>query len=177
MGSGDASDTKTTKSFMWAVLFLVVIPLIIYNLYTGLTIGKIGLPGGFSIEFNSGNPPPNTNVSSGKVEPPPSDTPKPAPPVTGTIFIRYTGDQLGCMLTLRIKIGKKSFVPTSNPYLISDIGLGEADYEIKGQISCPYVGICNASGSGSINVEDGATYDLVWVNTGIGVCSTELVQP
>ena len=37
--------------FMWTVLFVVVVPLIIYALYSGLTIGRIALPGGFEIEF------------------------------------------------------------------------------------------------------------------------------
>jgi hypothetical protein len=33
------------------VLFAVVIPLILYNLYTGLVIGKIEVPGVFTVEF------------------------------------------------------------------------------------------------------------------------------
>ena len=41
----------TTSKFAWTVLFVVIIPLIGYALYSGLTVGKIQLPGGFVIEF------------------------------------------------------------------------------------------------------------------------------
>lgn len=37
----------TSKLFF----ILVVGPIVVYNIYAGLTIGRIGLPGGFSIEF------------------------------------------------------------------------------------------------------------------------------
>lgn len=42
---------SSSSRLSWTILFLVIIPLIGYALYSGLTIGKIQLPGGFVIEF------------------------------------------------------------------------------------------------------------------------------
>ncbi|HEY9246508.1 MAG TPA: hypothetical protein VIO11_06650, partial [Candidatus Methanoperedens sp.] len=39
------------KMFLWIVVALIIIFLIGYNLYSGLTVEKIGIPGIFMIEF------------------------------------------------------------------------------------------------------------------------------
>jgi hypothetical protein len=76
----------TLKKFIWAVFFILVIPLVLYNLYTGLTVGKIGLPGGFTIEFRDPNPNLNSkstpSLGSISPSPTPSKSPQPDPPQT-----------------------------------------------------------------------------------------------
>jgi len=48
---GRSSQHTTTKNLVWVAFFVLVVPLVAYNLYIGLTVGKIGLPGGISLEF------------------------------------------------------------------------------------------------------------------------------
>jgi hypothetical protein len=92
----------------------------------------------------------------------------------GDINIRYTGDYGACSLLLKISIGDKRFTPTSNLYQVRGVQLGDQDYMVEGRISCPTAGTCAASGSGSINVQDGATYDVSWANTAYARCSVGL---
>lgn len=56
MGSTSSSKDQPGKGLLWIVLFAVVIPLILYNLYTGLVIGKIEVPGVFTVEFREKAP-------------------------------------------------------------------------------------------------------------------------
>lgn len=46
-----SSHSQTAKNLLWVVVALLLILLILYNLYLGLTVGKIGLPGGLTVEF------------------------------------------------------------------------------------------------------------------------------
>ena len=46
-------SSSPSSKFLWTVLFIVIIPLIGYALYSGLMVGKIELPGGFKIEFEA----------------------------------------------------------------------------------------------------------------------------
>jgi len=91
-----------------------------------------------------------------------------------TIQLRYPGDYGRCSLSLRISIGDKSFTPTSNLFTVRNVPTGDQNYQINGQIACPFVGMCVAHGSGSINVADGGTYDVGWLNTAIGQCDVGL---
>ena len=94
---------------------------------------------------------------------------------TGKIYLRYIGDPYGCVLNLKIRIGDKSIVPTANLFPAEDVELGQADYEIQGEIRCLAAGLCAAAGSGAIDVRDGATYDVVWQNTAYARCDVRLV--
>ena len=88
----------------------------------------------------------------------------------GTITVAYTGDLFACSLDLTMKIGNKAFHPTSNQYGVGGIPLGKQSYTVTGQIGCPLSGMCVASGSGSIEVRDGATYSVQWANVAYGGC-------
>jgi hypothetical protein len=112
---------------------------------------------------------PPVNVSLRSVEPPPAQR------ETGAITLRYTGDVAYCSLLLNVKIGNKSFVPRGSLFPVTNLVLGNQNYTIQGTISCPLAGTCGASGTGQINVQDGGTFDVAWVNTGIGQCAVRLV--
>jgi len=96
-------------------------------------------------------------------------------PETGSIILRYVGDYAACSLVLNVKIANKAFRPTSNVFPVDDIALGNQRYTIQGTIGC-LIGVCNASGSGQIDIEDGATYDVGWVNTAYGQCTVVLAR-
>jgi hypothetical protein len=92
----------------------------------------------------------------------------------GTIQVRYTGDYYACSLDLRITIGSKSFTPRSNLSTFRGVELGMQEYRVRGRIGCPGVGMCMVSGGGSVDVSDGAVFDVVWANTGYAACTVEL---
>jgi hypothetical protein len=93
---------------------------------------------------------------------------------SGNIMIGYAGDWFACRLDLGIKIGTKTFRPTANPYSVRGIPLGDQNYTITGQIGCPNLGACVATGAGSINVQDGGLYSLSWANVALGGCRVAL---
>jgi len=45
------SDENKYKGLLWAVSTLLLIVLVAFNLYSGLTVRKIGIPGFFVLEF------------------------------------------------------------------------------------------------------------------------------
>ncbi len=89
---------------------------------------------------------------------------------TASIQIIYTGDNYGCNLPISINIGGKIFNPTSNPFNISGIPLGEQTYAIRGQINCQTIGSCNAAGQGYINITENATVYIGWKSVNYGQC-------
>ncbi|NET01868.1 MAG: hypothetical protein F6K61_15100 [Sphaerospermopsis sp. SIO1G1] len=42
---------KNSSNFVWVVFFLLIVPLAIHAVYSGLVVGKMELPGGFRIVF------------------------------------------------------------------------------------------------------------------------------
>ena len=82
------------------------------------------------------------------------------------ITVQYTGDYMACRLGVTIRIGDKSFRPTGNQYPVLGVPLGDQDYSINGQIACT-TGVCQVSGSGSVEVRDGGVYNIGWVNVAI----------
>lgn len=94
---------------------------------------------------------------------------------TADITIRYTGDYMSCVLDFELRIGDKSFRPTGNLFIARDIPLGNQEFSIVGQIGCPSAGTCQAVGSGTIDVRDGATYDVAWRNTAYAHCDVGLL--
>lgn len=64
---------------------VLVVLLVIYNLYTGATVQKVGIPGLFEIEFNQRASAPSTGPQapgggSTDTDPPESNPPDPSPP-------------------------------------------------------------------------------------------------
>ena len=112
--------------------------------------------------------------------PDPSPNPSPSNPVIPPktegvqIAIAYPGDNFGCVLPLFIRIGDKEFAPQGSYFLVNGIGSGEQSYQISGEIRCPSLGVCRASGIGSINIISGRTYNVWWKNTHIGECQVVL---
>ena len=113
-------------------------------------------------------------------EPEPLPAPDPEPPLaprqTATVYVAYAGDPYGCLLTLQLAIGGRWFALTSNPFPIRGLAEGTSDYQVAGTIQCSTIGNCAAGGSGTIEVEDEATYNLVWQNVAIGQCGVTLVE-
>ena len=98
----------------------------------------------------------------------------PPPPRRTSIFLAYAGDMYGCVLTLSVRIGDKRVRPQGSFFEVSGVEPGWQDYRISGQIGCPGVGTCQASGEGSIDVSPDNTYNVIWQNVGIGQCSVML---
>lgn len=96
------------------------------------------------------------------------------PAATTTITIGYSGDQYGCYLPISIHIGGASFAPEGSNYRVSNIPVGQQQYVIQGTINCGIYGSCAAYGEGTIYVQPGATYWIVWQNTSVGKCSIGL---
>jgi hypothetical protein len=91
-----------------------------------------------------------------------------------SITVVYTGDNLGCRLALNVRIGDKRFQPSGSEYRVTDVPLGDQDYVISGQIGCQAAGVCTVSGSGSVDVRDGGTYNVGWANTSLANCTADL---
>jgi hypothetical protein len=92
--------------------------------------------------------------------PPP---PPPAPAVTtATVMIRYASDRHKCTPDLNVTIAGKAFHPSSNPFAASGVRSGAQEYTIDGLISCPGRKAMPASGSGAVDIHEGAVFDLAW---------------
>ncbi|MGA7920483.1 MAG: toll/interleukin-1 receptor domain-containing protein [Candidatus Acidiferrales bacterium] len=92
--------------------------------------------------------------------------PKPVPPppvlTTTTIVIQYRTDRHKCTPDLNVTIAGVSFHPASNPFAASGVKPGAQDYTIDGLINCPGKKAIKASGSGAIEVQENAVFDLAW---------------
>jgi hypothetical protein len=104
-------------------------------------------------------------------EPPPPDPPHP----TATVYVAYGGDPYGCLLNLQLTVDGRSFMLTANPFPVPGLAEGAADYQLTGDIQCAAIGACAAGGGGRIQVEDEATFNLVWQNVAVGQCSATLL--
>jgi hypothetical protein len=106
--------------------------------------------------------------------PPP---PPPAPAVTtATVMIRYASDRHKCTPDLNVSIAGKSFHPTSNAFAASGVKSGAQEYTIDGLISCPGRKAMQASGSGAIDVHEGAVFDLAWQTKSGGASNVDLIR-
>lgn len=199
MGSKEPNDKANQFSLRhWVIGFILI--LVGYQVFTGVTLKKVGIPGIIDLEFhdsrgqssdqNSGS---SRRQVSGSNDRNPSDSTleniigqssdddwyeveveienQPSPV---SINIAYSGDNYGCMLPITIDIGGISFVPTGNLYTVSGVEEGPADYYISGEIHCAALGSCQVYGEGVIGVQSGRTYNLVWQNTGYAQCSAVL---
>ena len=104
-------------------------------------------------------------------------TPPPAPAVTtATVMIRYAADRHKCTPDLNVAIAGKSFHPTSNAFAASGVKSGAQEYTIDGLISCPGRKAIQATGSGAIDVHEGAVFDLAWQTKGAGTSNVDLIR-
>jgi TIR domain len=103
--------------------------------------------------------------------------PPPAPAVTAaTVMIRYASDRHKCTPDVNVSIAGKSFHPTSNAFAASGVKPGAQEYTIDGLISCPGRKAMQASGSGAIDVHEGAVFDLAWQAKSGGVSNVDLIR-
>ena len=103
------------------------------------------------------------------------NAPAPAPQDSSpSIFLRYTGDPYGCVLSLQVRLGKKMTLPTSNLFEVHGVKPGVTSYVVGGSISCTNIGTCLASGQGGITIRDGAIYDVIWRPLGGTRCGVEI---
>ena len=103
--------------------------------------------------------------------------PPPAPVVTtATVMIRYAGDRHKCTPDLNVTIAGKAFHPTSNAFAASGVKSGAQEYTIDGLISCPGRKAIQASGSGAIDIHEGAVFDLAWQTKGAGTSNVDLIR-
>jgi len=106
--------------------------------------------------------------------PTPSPQPEPVEPRLTSISVAYRGDYFGCSLPVSISVAGQAFYPDAAIYQISNVEVGQQQYQVGGQINCPTVGSCQVSGQGTIDVVPNGVYYMVWQNTGVGQCSAIL---
>ncbi|MEO8189094.1 MAG: hypothetical protein ABI682_02035 [Acidobacteriota bacterium] len=100
--------------------------------------------------------------------------PAPEEGASPSIFLRYTGDPYGCVLSLQVRLGKKMTLPTSNLFEVHGVKPGVTSYVVGGSIGCTNLGTCIASGQGRITIRDGAIYDVIWRPLGGTRCGVEI---
>jgi hypothetical protein len=108
-------------------------------------------------------------------------TPAPPPvkevvdePPQDTIDLVYRGDNLGCMIYVVVDVGGQTAQPTGSRFTMTNVPDGVQHYTLRGTINCTQAGVCEASGSGSVNVVDGGEYYVTWLNTSVGRCGVTL---
>lgn len=89
---------------------------------------------------------------------------------TTNVNIIYQGDQYGCGLPITITIGNKTFTPSGQMFTATDIPLGQQYYRINGNINCPVIGGCVASGEGTIYIKENSTFYIGWQNVAFSQC-------
>jgi len=110
--------------------------------------------------------------------PTPTRTQSQEPEESGTaaIDVVYRVDPYGCSLFLQVKIADVTATPQGLRHTIRDLPVGRQDYRVAGQIICPTLGDCEATGEGKVMVKEGREYALIWRNTDIGECTVSLEQ-
>jgi hypothetical protein len=106
---------------------------------------------------------------------PPTTPPLPAV-TTATVMIRYASDRHKCTPDVNVSIAGKSFHPTSNAFAASGVKPGAQEYTIDGLISCPGRKAMQVSGSGAIDVHEGAVFDLAWQTKSGGTSNVDLIR-
>ncbi len=90
------------------------------------------------------------------------------------VTLAYAGDAAGCGLDISVDIADRSFRPVGLSFVATDVPVGVQDYQIRGTIGCPFVGQCEASGFGTIDVVAGRVFFVVWENVDFGLCDIAL---
>ncbi|WP_076825181.1 hypothetical protein [Frankia sp. CcI49] len=131
-----------------------------------------------------------TPATDPPVSPSPTTPPTTRPPRTTTtpatesstpstrqrasIRLVYEGDVFGCGLRLAVHVGGQTVFPSGPSYVMENVRTGEQEYSVQGTISCPTAGFCQASGTGTIDVVDGESYRVGWLNVAVGTCTVTL---
>lgn len=101
----------------------------------------------------------------------------PPAPVTTTIVVQYAADRHKCTPDLNLTIAGAPYHPTSNPFAATGVKLGAQEYTIDGVINCPNRRAIPASGSGAIDVHEGAVFDVAWqAKAGGGGSTVDLIR-
>ncbi len=157
------TGTAMVLGILGAGLAVSVVALIGFSALIGNNADDFDDPGAtFPLPDNSGFP------DKGAAQPSPS---------TANIYLRYPGDSYGCNLSLQVGIGDVVVTPTSNFFQVTNLTPGYSGYQVSGTITCPTLGNCTASGYDTIEVVDGATFDILWRITDNGQCSIGLYEP
>ena len=170
MAENQTDEDKNSGSLQTLVVVVLLI-FVGYQIYSGVSLKKVGIPGLFEIEFAEKDPTPPEPKPNLKPEPP--DKPKPPVKLT-SINLAYSGDYHACNLPLSINIGERQVFPQGNFFPVNGVRVGNQSYEITGSIHCPILGSCKVSGQGFIDVQPGRTYNVYWQNTDLGMCNAFL---
>lgn len=138
----------------------------------GTLVGALAAAG----VLRQNNPPPpgsSSIASSSSISSSISSSPEPTAE-HASIDLLYRGDRYGCALYLIVQVGSQSAEPSGSRFTMQNVETGVQKYAIRGSITCPTVGQCSARGSGSIDVAEGHSYAIVWLNTGVGNCDVTL---
>ena len=166
MAENQTSEDNSSGSLLTPVVVVLLI-FVGYQIYSGVTLKKVGVPGLFEIEFAEKE----SNPTNPKSEIPLK--PERATELT-SINLAYSGDYYACNLPLSISIGDKQVVPQSNFFQVNGVKPGKQSYGITGSIHCPTIGSCTVRGQGFIDVQPGRTYNVYWQNTHFGTCNAFL---
>lgn len=100
----------------------------------------------------------------------------PRTPDLASIYLVYAGDQYSCHLQFNVQIDGQTQAQylTGSRLMMSNVSTGLQRYAITGLISCPTLGQCTATGSGSINIVDYQSYYVSWRNYATGRCIVTL---
>jgi TIR domain-containing protein len=101
----------------------------------------------------------------------------PPPPTTATIVLQYAADRHKCTPDLNLTIAGAPYHPTANPFAATGVKIGAQEYAIDGVINCPGRHAIKASGSGAIDVHEGAVFDLAWqAKPGGGASTVDIIR-
>lgn len=172
MSDGTSNEAKSGS--FWTTLPGILTGIAAIITAVGGLIAALAAAGVFDGDDGGSADPPDTVATttisgSGGVTVPPTASPV-APATTGTVTLTYPDDGLGCQLFVQIDLGGTAFSPTGLRHVQTGVPLGDQSYAIGGQITCPTLGTCEASGSGVIGIADQRSYAVLWENTAIGFC-------
>ncbi|CUU59916.1 hypothetical protein Ga0074812_13340 [Parafrankia irregularis] len=123
------------------------------------------------------SPPPTTPPTTRPARttaPAPAESSAPSTRQRASIRLVYEGDVFGCGLQLAVRVGGQTVFPSGRSYVVENVRTGEQEYSVQGTISCPTAGFCQASGTGTIDVVDGESYRVGWLNVAVGTCTVTL---
>jgi|GEM_PF-4864188 len=96
-------------------------------------------------------------------------------PQTVAMEVSYSGDQWGCNLGgVRIRLAGETKPFVHNPLEFPSVPEGQQRYSISGTIVCPYIGACQVSGNGRLNISSEGEIGFHWVNSAPSACTAEL---
>lgn len=101
----------------------------------------------------------------------------PPAPTTATIVLQYAADRHKCTPDLNLTIAGAPYHPTSNPFAATGVKIGAQEYAIDGVINCPGRHAIKASGSGAIDIHEGAVFDFAWqAKPGGGASTVDIIR-